>query len=126
MQQGSAHLIILGAFFIGLVGALGFLYWDHFIQNRSIVNEPQQTNNKTYTLTGTVTAGNGGLADAGNHLTVDGLLISTGGGSLSTNPAKYISDISNIRKGDRVEVRYVKDQQGNANTDCESCYVKKL
>lgn len=74
---------------------------------------------------GTVQRG-GGVCDGGNSLTVDKLRINTGGGSLgSRSYPYYISDIKSIHAGDVVEVKYVLDKSGYANTNCASCYVKK-
>lgn len=39
---------------------------------------------------------------------------------------KYITNIDSISAGDTIEVRYAKDERGNASTNCASCYIKKL
>ncbi|MBL8160248.1 hypothetical protein JNJ66_07390 [Candidatus Saccharibacteria bacterium] len=65
-----------------------------------------------------------GICDGGNAVSVDGLIISTGGGALNGGAREHISDIKDIHAGDKVEVRYVKNGEW-ASTNCESCYVKK-
>lgn len=66
-----------------------------------------------------------GICDSGNNIVVDGLNISTGGGSNGINPPTYITDIDSLHAGDIVEVRYIHDENGRPSTDCESCYIKK-
>lgn len=70
----------------------------------------------------------GGICDGGNYLTVDDITISTGGGSLGEygNRPYYITNITNIHAGDRVEVGYVVKQGNHKSTNCSSCYVKKI
>src|SRR5690606_19546267 len=75
---------------------------------------------------GTVKKG-GGVCDGGDSLLIgDSLGISTGGGGWGSMHTKYITDIKTIGAGDRIQVRYAKDERGNASTNCSSCYIKKL
>jgi len=64
--------------------------------------------------------------DAGNSITVSGATIMTGGGALVIPGAqpRYVTDITNVKAGDQVEVKY-SDVHGAKSTDCSSCYIKK-
>lgn len=129
-----------------LVGIAGLFFWNIFLQKSNV-----QVNSDGYELIGETFVANGqvtqkrvscggeelmedgsvrrggGICDAGNSLEIDdSLRISTGGGALTSRKPKYISDIESISAGDRVEIRYAKDDRGYASTNCELCYIKKL
>lgn len=130
----AAIVIIL---VVALLGVLGFVFWNHFMQSG-----PDASNASTLVVKGKITEkrtscgreilnNNGkpervaGICDAGNSIVVDNVTISTGGGSNGTGRPKYITNIDSLHAGDVVEVRYILDKDERPGTDCESCFVKK-
>jgi hypothetical protein len=138
LQKGSSHIAIITVLGLVLVGMLGFVFWNNFMRS-----EPDTfKDNPTYSIKGKITEkrtscggevldNNGepkrvkGICDAGNGIVIDKMYISTGGGGLTSNPPKYITNIESVHAGDVVEVRYIKDEDEHSSTNCESCYVKK-
>lgn len=138
LQKGSSHIVIIVVLGIVLVGILGFVFWNNFMRP-----EPDTSkDDPTYSVKGKVTEKRtscgreilgsdgkpkhvAGICDAGNNIVINDVHISTGGGALVSNPPKYITNIESVHAGDVVEVRYTKDEDGRASTNCESCYVKK-
>lgn len=129
----ARNLLFLAAIMLLGVFAIYFLFLlphKHTTKN----------NGNTYTKTGVVTLKEtscggeklqpdgsikrfGGLCDGGNWLTIDAVRISTGGGALRAGPPDRIFDIDSIHPGERVVVRYVKDDDNSWTTNCDSCYV---
>jgi hypothetical protein len=42
-QQGSAHVIVVGVLVIALFGALGFIFWQNFINKEEVVTKTEVT-----------------------------------------------------------------------------------
>jgi hypothetical protein len=138
LQKGGSHIVIIAVLGLALVGTLGFVFWNNFMRP-----EPDTSkDDPTYSIKGKITEkrtscggeilddngkpkGVKGICDAGNGIVIDKMYISTGGGALTSNPPKYITNIESVHAGDVVEVRYIKDEDGRPSTNCESCYVKK-
>jgi|GEM_PF-4836265 len=130
---GLKALIFISLLTFAIVAGVYF-YTSHRSENTDI----------TYTLSGMITTKltscgeehlvNGhpehesGICDSGEHLIVNGVSVFTGGGALSIYPKypAYMSDIGGIHVGDRVEIRYVHDENGGNSTNCKSCYVKVI
>lgn len=67
------------------------------------------------------------LTDSGESLMVNDIFISTSNKKSLHAGATYDADISNIKKGDKVEVKYiVDDASGSASLNCSTCYIKKI
>lgn len=69
-----------------------------------------------------------GLCDGGNGIVVNSVRIMTGGGSMptsSSNGYEPVYDISGLKPGDHVTVKYVFITKGVGNLDCKHCSIKK-
>lgn len=136
-KKNSTRTAIIIILVTVLLGVLGFVFWNNFMQSK-----PDISSESTLVVKGKITEkrtscgreildSNGkpervaGICDAGNSIVVDNVTISTGGGSNGTDRPKYITNIDSLHAGDVVEVRYILDKDERPSTDCESCFVKK-
>lgn len=137
-QSGDAHIVGVIILAIALLSMLGFAFWSSVLRPNADISQDSTTSlikgkitQKRTSCGKEILDSNGkpkrvaGICDAGNGIIVDEMPISTGGGALTSNPPEYITDIEAIHAGDIVEVRYIRDEDGYASTDCESCYIKK-
>ena len=145
-KSKKGRRIFLTSLFLLLLGIVGIFFWSITLQKSNI-----QVNNGSYELVGETSFINGqvtqknvscggeklvddgtvkragGICDGGNSIVINNTLrVDTGGGGLSSKRPKYVSDIESIGAGDVIELRYAKDERGNASTNCSSCYIKKL
>jgi len=125
-------ILIVGVVAVILLGAIGFLFWNNFLNKKTPIHannaQSYSIGTQTYNLTGTVTDKSGSLVDAGKFLYVNNMLISTSnyGSFIPKDVPSFSVDTSSIKKGNKVEVRYVRDSEGGYSLNCSSCYIKKI